>query len=194
MLFFFTTKNISSGTTCPLCGKQFPKNGPMRRHFEDIHQPGEYPCPGEGCGKVQHILRIQSCNFTWVTNLQFYNANCKCHNVTIFLRSSPRRTRWAATGLGTAIQTRIVEKRSENPMLRFLCGVSQFLNEIHCALCILNHIPTIVSCLKRFISFLLLTLHLFSYTILFVCSIHQGFIIIWIREGAVHVPISRNTV
>jgi len=41
-----------TGTTCPLCGKQFPKNGPMRRHFEDIHQPGEYPCPGEGCGKV----------------------------------------------------------------------------------------------------------------------------------------------
>ena len=41
-----------SGTSCPLCGKQFPKNGPMRRHFEDIHQPGEYPCPGEGCGKV----------------------------------------------------------------------------------------------------------------------------------------------
>jgi len=40
------------GTDCPLCGKQFPTNGPMRRHFEDIHQPGEYPCPGEGCGKV----------------------------------------------------------------------------------------------------------------------------------------------
>ena len=42
-----------TGTSCPLCGKQFPKNGPMRRHFEDIHQPGEYPCPGEGCGKVR---------------------------------------------------------------------------------------------------------------------------------------------
>lgn len=42
-----------TGTSCPLCGKQFPKNGPMRRHFEDIHQPGEYPCPGEGCGKVK---------------------------------------------------------------------------------------------------------------------------------------------
>lgn len=41
-----------TGTSCPLCGKQFPKNGPMRRHFEDIHQPGEYPCPGEGCGKI----------------------------------------------------------------------------------------------------------------------------------------------
>ena len=44
-----------TGTSCPLCGKQFPKNGPMRRHFEDIHQPGEYPCPGEGCGKVTFL-------------------------------------------------------------------------------------------------------------------------------------------
>ena len=45
-----------TGTRCPLCGKQFPKNGPMRRHFEDIHQPGEYPCPGEGCGKVHNLV------------------------------------------------------------------------------------------------------------------------------------------
>ena len=45
-----------TGTSCPLCGKQFPKNGPMRRHFEDIHQPGEYPCPGEGCGKVRYLI------------------------------------------------------------------------------------------------------------------------------------------
>ena len=42
-----------TGTTCPLCSKEFPKNGPMRRHFEDIHQPGEYPCPGDECGKVR---------------------------------------------------------------------------------------------------------------------------------------------
>lgn len=39
-----------SGRDCPLCQKEFPANGPMRRHFEDIHQPGEYPC--KGCGKV----------------------------------------------------------------------------------------------------------------------------------------------
>ena len=39
-----------SGRECPLCHKEFPANGPMRRHFEDIHQPGEYPC--RGCGKV----------------------------------------------------------------------------------------------------------------------------------------------
>ena len=49
------TDDPGSGTTCPLCKKEFPKNGPMRRHFEDIHQPGEYPCPGEGCGKVYYI-------------------------------------------------------------------------------------------------------------------------------------------
>jgi hypothetical protein len=45
------------GTTCLLCAKEFPKNGPMRRHFEDIHQPGEYPCPGPGCGKVLALSR-----------------------------------------------------------------------------------------------------------------------------------------
>ena len=49
-----------TGTSCPLCGKQFPKNGPMRRHFEDIHQPGEYPCPGEGCGKVGFLDFLNS--------------------------------------------------------------------------------------------------------------------------------------
>jgi len=38
------------GKECPVCKKQFTSNGPMRRHFEDIHQPGEFPC--KGCGKV----------------------------------------------------------------------------------------------------------------------------------------------
>ena len=52
-----------TGTSCPLCGKQFPKNGPMRRHFEDIHQPGEYPCPGEGCGKVRFQYFSKLTNF-----------------------------------------------------------------------------------------------------------------------------------
>ena len=46
------TDHPGSGTTCPLCQKEFSQNGKMKRHFEDIHQPGEYPCPGEGCGKV----------------------------------------------------------------------------------------------------------------------------------------------
>jgi len=38
------------GKECPVCKKQFLSNGPMRRHFEDIHQPGEFPC--KGCGKI----------------------------------------------------------------------------------------------------------------------------------------------
>merc|ERR1712129_159395 len=38
------------GKVCPLCSKEFLKNGPMRRHFEDIHQPGEFPC--SGCQKM----------------------------------------------------------------------------------------------------------------------------------------------
>lgn len=38
------------GKICRLCFKEFPSNGPMRRHFEDIHNPGEYPC--KGCQKI----------------------------------------------------------------------------------------------------------------------------------------------
>jgi len=38
------------GNNCPVCSKEFKTNGPMRRHFEDIHQPGEFPC--KGCGRV----------------------------------------------------------------------------------------------------------------------------------------------
>ena len=43
-------ETAGSGNTCPLCHKEFPSNGPMKRHFEDIHQPGEFPC--KGCHKV----------------------------------------------------------------------------------------------------------------------------------------------
>ena len=38
------------GKICRLCSKEFLRNGPMRRHFEDIHNPGVYPCPG--CQKI----------------------------------------------------------------------------------------------------------------------------------------------
>ena len=38
------------GVACPDCGKRFRSRGPMLRHFEDLHQPGEYPC--RGCGRV----------------------------------------------------------------------------------------------------------------------------------------------
>jgi hypothetical protein len=28
--------------------------------FEDIHQPGDYPCPGPDCGKVPLVLSLHS--------------------------------------------------------------------------------------------------------------------------------------
>eukprot|EP00092_Neocalanus_flemingeri_P006752 GFUD01007294.1.p1 GENE.GFUD01007294.1~~GFUD01007294.1.p1 ORF type:complete len:321 (-),score=92.00 GFUD01007294.1:37-999(-) len=43
-------QTAGDGKVCPICSKEFPKNGPMRRHFEDIHQPGEFPC--SGCQKI----------------------------------------------------------------------------------------------------------------------------------------------
>jgi len=55
-----------NGLTCPLCQKEFQSNGPMRRHFEDIHQPGEYPC--RGCNKVFSSKNKMSSH---------YSRNCK---------------------------------------------------------------------------------------------------------------------
>ena len=43
-------QTAGEGIVCPICSKEFLKNGPMRRHFEDIHQPGEFPC--SGCQKI----------------------------------------------------------------------------------------------------------------------------------------------
>jgi len=43
-------QTAGDGTTCPVCSKKFSQNGPMKRHFEDIHKPGNYPC--QGCKKV----------------------------------------------------------------------------------------------------------------------------------------------
>jgi len=54
------------GTVCPLCSKEFPKNGPMRNHFVDIHQPGEFPC--KGCQKVFTSKNKMSSH---------YSRNCK---------------------------------------------------------------------------------------------------------------------
>merc|ERR1712179_52176 len=54
------------GTVCPLCSKQFPKYGPMRNHFVDIHQPGEFPC--KGCQKVFTSKNKMSSH---------YSRNCK---------------------------------------------------------------------------------------------------------------------
>jgi len=42
------------GKACPECNKEFRNQAVLDRHFEDIHQPGEFPCPGDEsiCGKV----------------------------------------------------------------------------------------------------------------------------------------------
>ena len=43
-------KEGASGTPCTECGKFFKSRANMQRHFEDMHQAGEFPC--KGCGKV----------------------------------------------------------------------------------------------------------------------------------------------
>jgi len=50
------------GKVCPICSKEFPKNGPMRSHFVDIHQPGEFPCAG--CSKVFTSKNKMSSHFS----------------------------------------------------------------------------------------------------------------------------------
>jgi len=42
------------GHPCKECGKEFRSEANMLRHHEDLHQPGEFPCPGDTklCGKV----------------------------------------------------------------------------------------------------------------------------------------------
>jgi len=54
------------GKICRLCDKQFPNNPSMKRHFEDIHQPGEFPC--KGCGKIFTSMNKVSSH---------YSRNCK---------------------------------------------------------------------------------------------------------------------
>jgi len=43
------------GKVCRVCGKGYSDAVSMRRHFEDVHQPGEYPC--KVCGKVFFFLQ-----------------------------------------------------------------------------------------------------------------------------------------
>ena len=43
-------QTAGNGNICPVCAKEFPKKQAMRTHFEDIHQPGEFPC--SGCHKI----------------------------------------------------------------------------------------------------------------------------------------------
>jgi len=43
-------KEGKSGTPCTECGKLFKSRANMLRHFEDMHQAGEFPC--KGCRKI----------------------------------------------------------------------------------------------------------------------------------------------
>ena len=54
------------GHSCPECGKRFKVKTAMMRHFEDLHQPGEFPC--KGCGKMFTSKNKQSSH---------YSRNCK---------------------------------------------------------------------------------------------------------------------
>ena len=54
------------GHSCPECGKRFKVKTAMLRHFEDLHQPGEFPC--KGCGKIFTSKNKQSSH---------YSRNCK---------------------------------------------------------------------------------------------------------------------
>jgi len=38
------------GRVCRVCGKKLSDTMNMRRHFKDVHQPGEFPC--QVCGKI----------------------------------------------------------------------------------------------------------------------------------------------
>jgi len=50
------------GVPCTECGKRFKTRGPMLRHFEDIHQSGEFPC--KGCGKMFSSKNKMSSHFS----------------------------------------------------------------------------------------------------------------------------------
>jgi len=55
-----------TGHPCGDCGKRFNSKNAMMRHFEDIHQPGEYPC--RGCGRI--FSSKNKCS-------SHYSRNCK---------------------------------------------------------------------------------------------------------------------
>ena len=59
-------QHLADGKICRICSKEFPNSTSMKRHFEDIHNPGEYPC--RGCYKM----------FTSKNKLSsHYSRNCK---------------------------------------------------------------------------------------------------------------------
>ena len=52
----------NEGVPCTDCGKRFRTKAAMQRHFEDIHQPGEFPC--RGCGKMFTSKNKQSSHYS----------------------------------------------------------------------------------------------------------------------------------
>jgi len=58
----WTPAEGEKGVPCSECGKLFKSRGPMLRHFEDIHQSGEYPC--KGCGKMFSSKNKMSSHFS----------------------------------------------------------------------------------------------------------------------------------
>ena len=52
----------NEGVPCSDCGKRFKTKPAMQRHFEDIHQPGEFPC--RGCGKMFSSKNKQSSHYS----------------------------------------------------------------------------------------------------------------------------------
>ena len=52
----------NEGVPCTDCGKRFRTKPAMQRHFEDIHQPGEFPC--RGCGKMFTSKNKQSSHYS----------------------------------------------------------------------------------------------------------------------------------
>ena len=63
---FYDDPPEGEGHACPECGKRFKVRTAMMRHFEDLHQPGEFPC--KGCGKMFTSKNKQSSH---------YSRNCK---------------------------------------------------------------------------------------------------------------------
>jgi len=58
----WTPAEGEEGVPCTECGKRFKSRGPMLRHFEDIHQSGEFPC--KGCGKMFTSKNKMSSHFS----------------------------------------------------------------------------------------------------------------------------------
>ena len=58
----WTPANEADGVPCTQCGKRFKSRGPMLRHFEDIHQSGEFPC--KGCNKMFTSKNKMSSHFS----------------------------------------------------------------------------------------------------------------------------------